>query len=222
MGLERLAAVLQGVHSNYEIDLFVALIDAAAEATGTDNREEQSLRVIADHIRSCAFLIVDGVRPSNEDRGYVLRRIIRRAVRHGHKLGTSEPFFHKLVDALVEQMGDAFPELPANADVVKRVLLHEENRFAETLDQGMRILEREIANLSNTTLGGETIFELYDTYGFPPDLTADIARERSLNADLEGFEAAMAAQREKRSCRPENEVAGCGSGHRPADDVQWL
>jgi len=197
MGLERLAAVLQGVHSNYEIDLFVALIDAAAKATGTTDLSAQSLRVIADHIRSCAFLVVDGVRPSNEDRGYVLRRIIRRAIRHGHKLGMKQPFFHTLVDSLCEQMGDAFPELPAQAEVVKRVLRHEEDRFAETLDQGMRIVERAVLELHGDTLSGETIFELYDTYGFPPDLTADIARERGLNADLEGFERAMSTQREK-------------------------
>ncbi|MEM7408357.1 MAG: alanine--tRNA ligase [Pseudomonadota bacterium] len=197
MGLERLAAVLQGVHSNYETDLFVALIDAAAKATGTADMNAQSLRVIADHIRSCAFLVVDGVRPSNEDRGYVLRRIIRRAVRHGHKLGMQEPFFYTLVDSLCEQMGDAFPELPANADICKRVLRHEEDRFAETLDQGMRILERAFADLDGNVLPGATIFELYDTYGFPPDLTADIARERNVSADLDGFEQAMERQREK-------------------------
>ena len=196
MGLERLAAVLQGVHSNYETDLFVALIDAAVRATGAEDREAQSLKVIADHIRSCAFLVVDGVRPSNEDRGYVLRRIIRRAVRHGHKLGQTQPFFHTLVDALCEQMGEAFPELPANADVVKRVLRHEEDRFADTLDQGMRLLERAIEALDGAdTLDGQTVFELYDTYGFPPDLTGDIARERDLKVDLEGFDRAMQAQR---------------------------
>ena len=197
MGLERLAAVLQDVHSNYETDLFVALIDAAAKATGTEDLSQQSLRVIADHIRSCAFLIVDGVRPSNEDRGYVLRRIIRRAIRHGHKLGMKEPFFYSLVDALSEQMGAAFPELPASADVVKQVLRHEEDRFAETLDQGMRILERAVEDLDNDVLGGATIFELYDTYGFPADLTADIARERQLKADLAGFAQKMAEQRER-------------------------
>lgn len=198
MGLERLAAVLQGVHSNYETDLFVALIDAAVTATGATDREAQSLKVIADHIRSCAFLVVDGVRPSNEDRGYVLRRIIRRAVRHGHKLGQTQPFFHTLVGALCEQMGDAFPELPTNADVVKRVLRYEEDRFADTLDQGMRLLERAIEALGDAdTLDGQTVFELYDTYGFPPDLTGDIARERDLKVDLEGFDRAMQAQRER-------------------------
>jgi alanyl-tRNA synthetase len=197
MGLERLAAVMQGVHSNYETDLFSHLIDAAARATGTADRQSKSLQVIADHIRSCAFLVVDGVTPGNEGRGYVLRRIIRRAIRHGYHLGQREPFFHALVGALDEVMGKAYPELGAAKDHVKRVLRLEEERFAETLEQGMRILDHAIEGLSGTELPGETVFRLYDTYGFPTDLTADIARERGLSLDLEGFERAMKAQRER-------------------------
>ncbi|MDX1823884.1 MAG: alanine--tRNA ligase [Thiohalomonadales bacterium] len=197
MGLERLAAVMQGVHSNYEIDLFVNLIKAAAAVTGCDNLQSNSLKVIADHIRSCAFLIVDGVLPANEGRGYVLRRIIRRAIRHGHKLGMREPFFYKLVAPLVDDMGDAFPELPAAQDMVERVLRQEEERFAETLDQGMQILEQAIANLKDKVIPGTTIFKLYDTYGFPADLTGDIARERGLVLDMQGFDQAMNAQRER-------------------------
>jgi len=195
MGLERLAAVLQGVHSNYEIDLFVNLIQAAAEATGCADTQEKSLRVIADHIRSCAFLITDGVMPSNEGRGYVLRRIIRRAIRHGYMLGTKEPFFHRLVGPLCEEMGAAYPELVQARDQVERVLRLEEERFAETLEQGMRILEEAIAGLLGDEIPGETVFKLYDTYGFPVDLTADIARERGLRLDHAGFEREMAAQR---------------------------
>ena len=195
MGLERLAAVLQGVHSNYEIDLFVNLIQAAAEATGCADTQEKSLRVIADHIRSCAFLITDGVMPSNEGRGYVLRRIIRRAIRHGYMLGTKEPFFHRLVGPLCEEMGAAYPELVQARDQVERVLRLEEERFAETLEQGMRILEEAIAGLQGDEIPGETVFKLYDTYGFPVDLTADIARERGLRLDHAGFEREMAAQR---------------------------
>ncbi len=197
MGLERLAAVLQGVHSNYEIDLFVNLIQAAAEVTGCANIENKSLRVIADHIRSCSFLIVDGVLPSNEGRGYVLRRIIRRAVRHGHKLGRSEPFFYRLVDALVSEMGDAYPELRKQQAMVEKVLRQEEERFAETLEQGMGILDDAIAKLKGKVIDGQTIFKLYDTYGFPFDLTADIARERDLQVDTAGFDKAMAGQRER-------------------------
>ena len=197
MGLERLAAVMQGVHSNYEIDLFRALIRAAAEATGTDDLENKSLRVIADHIRSCAFLIVDGVTPSNEGRGYVLRRIIRRAIRHGYQLGQKEPFFYRLVDPLIEQMGDAYPELPRARDTVMKVLRLEEERFAETIEQGMRILEEAIEHLEGDTIPGELVFKLYDTYGFPADLTADIARERGLHIDEVGFEREMNAQRER-------------------------
>ncbi len=195
MGLERLAAVMQGVHSNYEIDLFQALIRAAAEVTGATDLESKSLRVIADHIRSCAFLIVDGVTPSNEGRGYVLRRIIRRAIRHGYQLGQKQPFFHRLVDALCEQMGDAYPELVKARETVKRVLKVEEERFAETIEQGMKILEEAIAGLSGKTIPGELVFKLYDTYGFPADLTADIARERGLTIDEAGFDREMEAQR---------------------------
>jgi alanyl-tRNA synthetase len=198
MGLERLAAVLQGVHSNYEIDLFHNLMGAVAELAGTDDLSNNSLKVIADHIRACAFMVVDGVLPSNEGRGYVLRRIIRRAIRHGHKLGLKEPFFHKLVPALSTEMGAAFPELPAVQDQVMRVLRLEEERFAETLDQGMRILDEHIADVAaGAEIPGETLFLLYDTYGFPLDLTADIARERGLSIDRAGFDRAMEAQRER-------------------------
>ena len=197
MGLERLAAVMQGVHSNYEIDLFQRLIEAAAQITGCSNREENSLRVIADHIRSCAFLIVDGVLPSNEGRGYVLRRIIRRAIRHGYMLGVNEPFFYRLVEPLKGLMGDAYPELIREQGQVERVLRLEEERFAETLEQGMKILEQAIDGLDGRELPGDTVFKLYDTYGFPVDLTADIARERELSLDMEGFEREMQAQRER-------------------------
>jgi alanyl-tRNA synthetase len=195
MGLERLAAVMQGVHSNYEIDLFQALIRAAASATNTTDLESKSLRVIADHIRSCAFLIVDGVTPSNEGRGYVLRRIIRRAIRHGYQLGQKQPFFHLLIDALIEQMGAAYPELEKARDTVMRVLKVEEERFAETIEQGMKILEDAIDGMSGETIPGELVFKLYDTYGFPADLTADIARERNLQIDEAGFDSEMEAQR---------------------------
>ncbi|GAA5076155.1 alanine--tRNA ligase [Lysobacter panacisoli] len=195
MGLERLAAVLQGVHGNYEIDLFRHLIAKAAEFTGTADLDNKSLRVIADHIRACAFLIVDGVLPSNEGRGYVLRRIIRRALRHGWMLGQKGPFFHKMVAPLVEVMGDAYSELTAKREFVERALLAEEERFAETLDAGMRIFD-EVAARSNTTIPGIDAFRLYDTYGFPVDLTADIARERGLSVDMDGFDAAMEQQRE--------------------------
>ncbi|HRD64931.1 MAG TPA: alanine--tRNA ligase [Candidatus Competibacter sp.] len=197
MGLERLAAVMQGVHSNYEIDLFQNLIRAAAEATGAADLRSSSLRVIADHIRATAFLITDGVLPSNEGRGYVLRRIMRRAIRHGHKLGVEESFFHKLVAPLVVEMGTAYPELVSAAEQVTRVIRQEEERFAETLSYGMRLLEEGIARLSGTTIPGETVFKLYDTYGFPVDLTADIARERGLQVDNAGFEREMEAQRER-------------------------
>ncbi|MFC1589042.1 alanine--tRNA ligase [Pseudomonadota bacterium] len=197
MGLERLAAILQDVHNNYDIDLFQYLIKAAAKATNTDDLSNKSLRVIADHIRSCAFLIVDGVMPSNEGRGYVLRRIIRRAARHAHKLGMTGLFFHKLVAPLVDQMGEAYPELAEAQANVERVLKLEEERFAETLDQGMRILEEAIARLDGKTIPGETAFKLYDTYGFPIDLTADIARERDLLVDHAGFEVAMDEQRDR-------------------------
>ncbi|MDH5785230.1 MAG: alanine--tRNA ligase [Chromatiales bacterium] len=195
MGLERLAAILQGVHANYEIDLFQALIKAAAKLAATDDLENASLKVIADHIRSCAFLVVDGVIPSNEGRGYVLRRIIRRAIRHGHKLGIKGSFFHKLVAPLVGQMGDVYPELVKAQSQVERVLAQEEERFAETLEQGMGLLEAAIGELSGNTIPGETVFKLYDTYGFPVDLTADVARERGLTIDQAGFDEAMAEQR---------------------------
>ncbi len=196
MGLERIAAILQGVHSNYEIDLFQNLIKASAEVVGTDDLQAQSLRVIADHIRSCSFMIVDGVVPSNEGRGYVLRRIIRRAVRHGNKLGQAKPFFHKLVAALDAEMGDAYPELRKLKERVTAILLKEEEQFAKTLDQGMRILEEAIEGLAGSkVLPGEAVFKLYDTYGFPADLTNDVARENGLEIDEEGFEAAMEAQR---------------------------
>lgn len=197
MGLERLTAVLQHVHSNYEIDLFQTLIKKAAELTGTADLENKSLRVIADHIRACSFLIVDGVLPSNEGRGYVLRRIIRRALRHGWMLGVREPFFHKLVATLDETMGDAYPELTAKRELVERALKAEEERFAETLDSGMRIFEDVAArNAAGKTIPGADAFRLYDTYGFPVDLTADMARERGLTVDMAGFDAAMAQQRE--------------------------
>lgn len=195
MGLERLVAVLQHVHSNYEIDLFQALIRKAAELTATADLENKSLRVIADHIRACSFLIVDGVLPSNEGRGYVLRRIIRRALRHGWMLGVRGNFFHKLVPTLVEQMGEAYPELPAAQQTVERALKAEEERFAETLGTGMKLFD-EVAAASNGTIPGIEIFRLYDTYGFPVDLTADIARERGLSVDMDGFEKAMEQQRE--------------------------
>ncbi len=197
MGLERLAAVLQGVHSNYDIDLFRNLIRAAAEATGCDDLSSNSLKVIADHIRSCAFLIVDGVLPSNEGRGYVLRRIIRRAIRHGHKLDCRQPFFHRLVGPLEAEMGDAYPELREARAQVEQTLLREEQRFAETLDQGLRILDEALADLEGEVIPGELAFRLYDTYGFPVDLTADIARERGLSIDMEGFEREMERQRER-------------------------
>ncbi|MFC7369251.1 alanine--tRNA ligase [Vreelandella zhaodongensis] len=197
MGLERVAAVMQGVHSNYEIDLFQNLLKAAAEATGHADTTTPSLRVIADHIRSCAFLIVDGVLPSNEGRGYVLRRIIRRAIRHGHKLGASEPFFHKLVAALDAEMGDAYPELREASEQIARVLLKEEEQFARTLDHGMGLLNAALEALQGDVLPGETVFKLYDTYGFPFDLTADVCREREVTLDEAGFQRELEAQRER-------------------------
>ena len=198
MGLERIAAVLQGVHSNYEIDLFRHLIQAAARETGVKNLEDNSLKVIADHIRACAFLIVDGVIPSNEGRGYVLRRIVRRALRHGYKLGQTKPFFYKLVPDLVAEMGQAYPELAQAAERVAQVLKQEEERFGETLEHGMKILDGALAGVpAGGQLDGTTLFTLYDTYGFPVDLTADICRERNVEVDMAGFEAAMARQREQ-------------------------
>lgn len=195
MGLERIAAVMQGVHSNYEIDLFQNLLKAAAELTGQTDINQPSLRVIADHIRSCSFLISDGVMPGNEGRGYVLRRIIRRAVRHGHKMGAREPFFHKLVATLDAEMGQAYPELHKQSEHIARVLLKEEEQFERTLDHGMKLLDESIAALDGNVLPGGTIFKLYDTYGFPYDLTADVARERGITLDQDGFEEALEEQR---------------------------
>jgi alanyl-tRNA synthetase len=195
MGLERLAAVLQHVHNNYDIDLFQRLIQAIQALSGTKDASNTSLRVIADHIRSCAFMITDGVQPSNEGRGYVLRRIIRRAIRHGHKLGMTEDFFYKLVAPLVAEMGEAFPELAKAQPIVERALKQEEARFADTLENGLKILENAIGQLSDKEIPGEIVFQLYDTYGFPIDLTADIAREHELTLDVAGFERAMEAQR---------------------------
>lgn len=197
MGLERIAAVMQGVHTNYDIDLFANLIEAVADVLGVKNDGSNSLNVIADHIRACSFLILDGVLPGNEGRGYVLRRIIRRAIRHGKKLGNNASFFSKLVAPLVKEMGAAYPELAKSQAHVEKVLLKEERRFAETLDQGMEILETAIGNLKGNEIPGDVVFKLYDTYGFPIDLTADVARERELEIDRDGFESAMQGQREK-------------------------
>ena len=197
MGLERLAAVMQGVHNNYDIDLFQALVKKASELTGEKALDNNSLRVISDHIRSCAFTITDGVMPSNEGRGYVLRRIIRRAIRHGYKLGQNQPFFYKLVPTLVEQMGAAYPELTADQENVMRVIKLEEVRFAETLENGMKLLEAYIADLDGTEVDGDVAFKLYDTFGFPFDLTADVAREKGLSVDEKGFKVAMESQRER-------------------------
>ncbi len=207
MGLERLAAVMQHVHSNYEIDLFRRLVEAAARLTGTKDLAEKSLRVIADHIRASAFLIVDGVLPSNEGRGYVLRRIIRRALRHGWKLGAKDLFFHRMVEPLVAEMGKAYPELAQKQATVAAALKAEEERFAETLDQGMRVFE-EVAGRSQGAIAGDDAFRLYDTYGFPVDLTADVARERGLSIDMPGFETAMERQRERARASSQFAVAG--------------
>ncbi len=195
MGLERIAAVMQNVHSNYDIDLFVNLLKAAAEVTQTTDMGAKSLRVIADHIRSCAFLVADGVLPSNEGRGYVLRRIVRRAVRHGHILGMDKPFFFKLVAPLVAEMGDAYPELAKAQPQIEKVLLREEEQFRKTLEEGLKILESGLRTLEGTEISGELVFKLYDTHGFPADLTADIARERNLTIDQAGFDALMAEQK---------------------------
>jgi alanyl-tRNA synthetase len=197
MGLERISAIMQGVHSNYEIDLFQALIKDTAQLLECTDLDNKSLRVISDHIRSCSFLIVDGVVPSNEGRGYVLRRIIRRAIRHGHKLEAKEIFFHKLVSSLVEQMGEAYPELAQQQSIIEKLLRIEEEQFGRTLDRGMLLLEDMLANLDGDTISGDDVFKLYDTYGFPADLTADIARERQLNIDHNGFDVAMGLQRER-------------------------
>ncbi|UVL57795.1 alanine--tRNA ligase [Pseudomonas sp. B21-035] len=197
MGLERISAVMQHVHSNYEIDLFRNLLSASAAAIGCANAEQSSLKVVSDHIRSCSFLIADGVLPSNEGRGYVLRRIIRRACRHGNKLGATGSFFYKIVAALVAEMGEAFPELKQQQANIERVLKAEEEQFAKTLEQGLKILEQDLAELKGTVVPGDVVFKLYDTYGFPMDLTADIARERELTIDEAGFEREMEAQRER-------------------------
>ncbi|MEO4046439.1 alanine--tRNA ligase [Pseudomonas sp. CAU 1711] len=197
MGLERISAVLQHVNSNYEIDLFQNLLGAAAKAIGCANEGQASLKVVADHIRSCGFLIADGVTPSNEGRGYVLRRIIRRACRHGNKLGAKGAFFHQIVAALVAEMGEAFPELRQQQAHIERVLKTEEEQFAKTLEQGLKILEQDLVGLKGKVIPGETVFKLYDTYGFPYDLTGDIARERGLTLDESGFEREMQAQRER-------------------------
>ena len=197
MGLERISAIMQGVHSNYEIDIFQALIKDTAELLDCNDFEHKSLRVIADHIRSCSFLIVDGVVPSNEGRGYVLRRIIRRAIRHGHKLEANGHFFHKLVASLISQMGDAYPELIQQQATIEKLLRIEEEQFGRTLDRGMNLLEDILSNMKGDTISGDDVFKLYDTYGFPADLTADIARERQLNIDHNGFDVAMGLQRER-------------------------
>jgi alanyl-tRNA synthetase len=220
MGLERIAAILQGVHSNYEIDIFQNLIKAAADVVGTDDLEAQSLRVIADHIRSCSFMIVDGIVPSNEGRGYVLRRIIRRAIRHGHKLGQKQAFFNTLVSALVAEMGDAYPDLTKLSGRIQSILLKEEEQFAKTLEQGMRLLDEAIGGLGDKKIiSGETVFKLYDTYGFPADLTNDVARERNLEIDEEGFEKAMEAQRNR--ARSASQFTMDMSGSIDASDTEF-
>lgn len=211
MGLERIAAVMQGVHTNYDIDLFANVIQATADVLGVEKDGSSSLNVIADHIRACSFLIVDGVLPGNEGRGYVLRRIIRRAIRHGKKLGTDGLFFHKLVAPLAKEMGGAYPELLKAQAHVEKVLKKEEQRFAETLDQGMEILESAIADLKGSELPGDVVFKLYDTYGFPVDLTADIARERELSVDEKGFEVAMEQQRDRARAASKFGAAGSDS-----------
>lgn len=197
MGLERISAIMQDVHSNYEIDIFQNLIKAAAEVVGTSDMENKSLRVIADHIRSCGFLICDGVMPSNEGRGYVLRRIIRRAVRHGYKLGANDVFFYKLYSALIEQMGDAYPELKKQQVSVEKVLKVEEEQFSRTLTRGMQILNEALEQIDGDVIPGDVVFKLYDTYGFPADLTADVAREKNVSIDQNGFDECMKQQRER-------------------------
>lgn len=197
MGLERISAIMQDGHSNYDIDIFQNLIKKVAQVTGATDLEDKSLRVVADHIRSCGFLIADGVMPSNEGRGYVLRRIIRRAVRHGHKLGAKEVFFYQIFEELIKQMGDAYPELVQHRNFVEKILRLEEEQFIKTLDRGLQILDNELEALEGKVIPGELVFKLYDTYGFPSDLTADIARERELTIDQDGFDKAMAEQRER-------------------------
>ncbi|MBT6587040.1 MAG: alanine--tRNA ligase [Gammaproteobacteria bacterium] len=217
MGLERLAAVLQGVHNNYEIDLFQTLINKAAQLLQTTDLDNPSLKVIADHIRAAVFLIADGVVPSNEGRGYVIRRIIRRALRHGHKLQSSGPFFHQIVGEVVSQMGDAYPLIAQTASQVEKVLLKEEQQFELTLDQGMRILSDAISQLDEKEIPGEVVFKLYDTYGFPTDLTADIARERNLTLDMAGFDREMEAQRER--ARAASQFGSADTGDLQLSDV---
>ena len=220
MGLERIAAVLQHVHSNYEIDLFDRLIKDTGKLLDVADLSNPSLRVITDHLRSCSFLIVDGVLPSNEGRGYVLRRIIRRAARHGHKLGASEPFFHKLVKSLCREMGVAYPELAGMQNEVEKQLLKEEERFATTLSSGLAILDEEVAKLDDNTIPGEVIFKLYDTYGFPADLTGDIARERELEVDMKGFESCMEAQRTR--ARAASKFASQGLDFQASTETEFL
>ncbi|MCC7411311.1 MAG: alanine--tRNA ligase [Gammaproteobacteria bacterium] len=220
MGLERLAAVVQGVHSNYDTDLFRSLIDAVRSLAGAGAPAQASLQVVADHIRSCAFLVADGVRPSNEGRGYVLRRIIRRAVRHGRKLGIEGDFFHRLVARLEREMGAAYPELSSQRREIERVLAHEEVRFGETLVQGLDILDGVIGALSGAEIPGDTVFQLYDTFGFPVDLTADIARERGLTLDMAGFDRAMSAQRER--ARAASQFAVADGSTVPVEDAKRL
>ncbi len=213
MGLERIAAVMQGVHNNYDIDLFQALIQTAAKLAGISDLTNTSLRVIADHIRSCSFLITDGVIPANEGRGYVLRRIIRRALRHGNKLGLTEPFFYKLVEPLANEMGEAYPELRAAKKHVANVLRQEEEQFMVTLAQGLKLFEQAVSDLQGTLIPGSTLFKLYDTYGFPIDLTADIARERHLQVDFAGFETEMTKQRERSRQASKFEADYCVGAH---------
>ena len=220
MGLERIAAVLQHVHSNYEIDLFERLIRDTAQLLNHDDLNDPSLRVITDHLRSCSFLIVDGVVPGNEGRGYVLRRIIRRALRHGNKLGATEPFFYRLVSSLCREMGEAYPELVAMKQEVEHQLLKEEERFATTLSAGLAILDDEVSQLQSSTIPGDVIFKLYDTYGFPADLTADIARERQLDVDMDGFEACMETQRAR--ARAASKFTAQGLDFQSATETQFL
>ncbi len=221
MGLERISAVLQGVHDNYDIDLFRNLIDAIRHIAPPGDLAPASLRVIADHIRACAFLVMDGVTPSNEGRGYVLRRIMRRALRHGHKLGFDEPFFYRLVRPLAREMGEAVPELAERVPRIEQLLRQEEERFAETLDQGMRMFEQTVATQGGRRISGEVAFKLYDTYGFPIDLTADVARERGLTVDMRGFATALAAQRER--ARAASQFANVDTAHAiPGDQLARL
>ena len=217
MGLERLAAVLQGVHNNYEIDLFQALVKKAAGLLDTTDADNPSLKVIADHIRAAVFLIADGVLPSNEGRGYVIRRIIRRALRHGHNLQSRGPFFHQLVGEVVVQMGDAYPLIAKTRKHLEKVLLKEEQQFELTLDQGMRILSDAISQLDAKEIPGEVVFKLYDTYGFPTDLTADIARERNLTLDMAGFDREMEAQRKR--ARAASQFGSADAGELQLSDV---